>query len=283
MKFLLTGAGGQLGTAFQALIPPEALVALNHSELDITDKKAVEETLVQHQPDCIINCAAYNQVDRAEKEAEAAFQANALGAFHLAQAASQVNAVLVHFSTDYVFDGAKQPPYRESDPPLPLGLYGLSKLTGEWLVRSTARKHFVIRTCGLYGHARSIKAGNFVENMLAATRAGKPLRVVKDQIVTPTSARELAQRVLPLLETDVFGLYHMTNEGQCSWLEFAQEIFRLQGLSPAMEAVTTEEYQAAAARPACSVLENHKYRELGWREFRPWQEALQEYLEENAG
>ena len=278
MKVLLTGANGQLGTAFQGLLPGNSLVPLTRSDLDIANRTAVADAVAEHKPDCIINCAAYNQVDRAEKEAEAAFQTNALGALHLAQAANHADTVLVHFSTDYVFDGKKQSPCRESDPPQPLGIYGLSKLTGEWLVRSTARKHFVIRTCGLYGHSRSVKAGNFAERMLEAAAAGKPLRVVSDQIVTPTSAHELAEKVLPLLETDAFGLYHMTNEGQCSWFAFAQEIFRQRGLSPPLEPVTSEQYNAPAARPLYSVLDNHAYRELGLNGFRPWQEALQDYL-----
>ncbi|MGH9862964.1 MAG: dTDP-4-dehydrorhamnose reductase [Candidatus Acidiferrales bacterium] len=274
MRILLTGAGGQLGQALQRVLAAEAVAALTHAELDITDSQAVGRAVEIHRPEWIVNVAAYNLVDEAEGQADAAFQVNALGVLHLAQAARAAGSTLVHFSTDYVFDGFKNTPYTETDLPNPLSVYGLSKLSGEILLRGGTPKYFLIRSCGLYGWPTNPRRDNFVERLLAAARAGQPLRVVSDQVLTPTSASELAEKVVPLVRTGRYGLYHMTNEGQCSWYEFAQEIFRLAGFSPTLEAVTLADYGARAQRPRYSVLENRAYAELGLPSFRPWQEAL---------
>ena len=278
MRILVTGAGGQLGQALQRVLAAEDVIALTRTELDVTDGEAVTRVVETHRPEWILNTAAYNLVDEAEEQADAAFQVNALGVLHLAQAARAAGSTLVHFSTDYVFDGRQDKPYGETDPPNPLSVYALSKFTGEILLRGGTPKYFLIRTCGLYGWPPNPRRGNFVERMLGAARAAKPLRVVSDQILTPTSASELAEKVALLVRTGRYGLYHMTNEGQCSWYEFAQEIFRLAGLSPRLDAVTLAEYGAPAQRPRYSVLENHAYAELGLPPFRPWQEALADYL-----
>lgn len=278
MRILVTGAGGQLGQALQRVLAAEEVIALTHTELDITDSEAVKGAVETHRPEWILNTAAYNLVDEAEEQADAAFQVNALGVLHLAQAARAAGATLVHFSTDYVFDGRQQTPYGETDSPNPLSVYGLSKLSGEILLRGGTPKYFLIRSCGLYGWPPHPQRGNFVERLLGAARTGQPLRVVSDQVLTPTNASELAEKVVPLVRTGRTGLYHMTNEGQCSWFEFAQEIFRLAGLSPRLEAVTAAEYGARAQRPPYSVLKNSAYAELGLPPFRPWQEALAAYM-----
>ena len=281
MRILLTGAGGQLAHDLKASLGGETLVALTRAELDITDAPAVRAALVRHRPDCLINAAAYNRVDDAEAEPAAAFAANAGGVENLARAAANAGAVLVHFSTDYVFDGAKRAPYIETDAPNPLSLYARSKRAGEEAVQRRCEKHFLIRTCGLYGAAGSrSKGGNFVERMLRLAAEGKPLRVVNDQVLTPTSTRDLAEKLLPLLRTRRYGLYHMTNTGECSWYDFAREIFRLAGAPAELEPVSTAAFAARARRPPYSVLDNAAYRAAGFADFRPWQEALADYLKQ---
>ena len=281
MRILLTGAGGQLAHDLKASLGGETLVALTRAELDITDAPAVRAALVRHRPDCLINAAAYNRVDDAEAEPAAAFAANAGGVENLARAAANAGAVLVHFSTDYVFDGAKRAPYIETDAPNPLSLYARSKRAGEEAVQRYCEKYFLLRTCGLYGAAGSrSKGGNFVERMLRLAADGKPLRVVNDQVLTPTSTRDLAEKLLPLLRTRRYGLYHMTNTGECSWYDFAQEIFQRAGLAAELEPVSSAAFAAWARRPPYSVLDNAAYRAAGFADFRPWQEALADYLKQ---
>lgn len=279
MRILLTGAGGQLARDLQACLGADELTALTRAELDITNPAAVRARLARHRPECIINTAAYNRVDDAEEQPEACFAVNAVGVYLLARAAAETGAVLVHFSTDYVFDGAKGRPYLESDPPRPQSVYALSKRAGEMFVEQSCGKYFLIRTCGLYGAGGNrTKGGNFVERMLRLAGEGKPLRVVNDQVLTPTSTRDLAEKLVPLLRTDRYGLYHMTNTGECSWYEFAREIFRLAGVVADLAPVSSAEFGARARRPPYSVLDNAAYRAAGFPDFRPWQQALADYL-----
>ncbi|OFV88266.1 MAG: dTDP-4-dehydrorhamnose reductase, partial [Acidobacteria bacterium RIFCSPHIGHO2_12_FULL_67_30] len=270
MRILLTGAGGQLAHDLKACLGGETLVALTRAELDITDAAAARAALERHRPDCLINTAAYNRVDDAEAEPAAAFAVNAAGVEHLARAAATAGAVLVHFSTDYVFDGAQRAPYVETDAPNPLSVYARSKRAGEEAVQRRCEKYFLIRTCGLYGQAGNrSKGGNFVERMLRLAAEGKPLRVVNDQVLTPTSTRDLAEKLLPLVRTRRYGLYHMTNTGECSWYEFAQEIFQRASLAAELEPVSTAAFAARARRPPYSVLDNAAYRAAGFADFRP--------------
>lgn len=285
MRILLLGAGGQLAGDLQTVFSQEQLFAVSHAELDICDGPAVEAKAQEHRPELILNTAAYHRVDECEDQVEKTFSVNAAGIHHLARAANEVGAALVHFSTDYVFDGKKGTAYTESDPPNPQSIYALSKLAGEIIVRRYAQKYFLIRTCGLYGRASaSAKGGrgNFVETMLRLAREGREIRVVSDQVLTPTSTRDLAQKLLPLLRSDRYGLYHMTNTGHCSWFEFAQEIFRLAGVRPQLQPTTSAAFGAKATRPSYSVLDNLAYREAGFTDFRPWQEALGDYLKTGA-
>jgi dTDP-4-dehydrorhamnose reductase len=230
-----------------------------------------------------VNTAAFHRVDDCEEQVAQSFAVNAVGVHNLVRAANQVGAVLVHFSTDYVFDGSQRRPYAETDHPHPQSIYALSKLAGELMVRRYADKYFLIRTCGLYGHAGSSgKGGNFVETMVRLAKAEKPIRVVNDQVLTPTSTKDLAEKLVPLIHTDRYGLYHMTNTGECSWYEFAREVFRLAGLKPNLEPTTTAAFGAPARRPAYSVLDNLAYRAAGFADFRPWQEALSDYIRSRA-
>ena len=280
MTTLLIGATGQLGTELRQAFGDHDLAPLAHSDLELTDRAQVREALDKYRPGLILNTAAYHRVDECEDNPERAFAVNAMAVRDLATAARGIGAVLVHFSTDYVFDGRQRRPYRETDPPGPLSVYAASKLAGEYFVRATLERYFLIRTCGLYGIAGSRdKGGNFVETMLRLAREGRDIRVVGDQVLTPTSARELARKVRQLVETGQYGLYHITNNGECSWYQFAQAIFELSGVRPLLTETTSAAYGARANRPAYSVLDNANLHRLGLDDLRPWHEALKEYLE----
>ncbi len=281
LRFAVVGSAGQLGSDVCRLLPANA--ALTRADADLTRPEQLRQTLEVFRPDTVINCAAYNLVDRAEQEPETAFAVNAWGVRNLALICRDLNCVLVHFSTDYVFglDGDRRTPYTEGDAPGPVSVYGLSKLAGEYLVRSICPKHFVVRTCGLYGAwGRGGKGTNFVETMLRLGQAGKPLRVVNDQICTPTYTADLAKTTLELVQTDRFGLYHLTNAGACSWFELAQAIFAESGIHADLQPIASIEYGAPAHRPAYSVLASLNLKVLGLPTLRPWQEALRAYLAE---
>ena len=232
----------------------------------------------QH-PDVILNTTAYHRVDDCESQPEVAYAVNVLAVLNLVRIANELNALLVHISTDYVFDGKSSQPYTETSPAMPLSVYGNSKLAGEYIVRSLASRHIVIRTCGLYGIAGSRgKGGNFVEIMLAKAFAGDQIRVVSDQILTPTYTFDLAQQIEVLLASGETGLFHITNEGSCSWYEFAHAIFEFSGVKAALSPTTSESYKAPAQRPKYSVLENARLKTLGLNRMRPWNEALVGYF-----
>jgi len=281
MATLLIGARGQLGTELRQAFADDDLVALAHADLELTDRAKVWEALDTYRPGLILNTAAYHRVDECEDEPERAFGVNALAVRNLAMAAKRIGAVMVHFSTDYVFDGRQSLPYQEGDPPGPLSVYATSKLAGEFFVRAVLDKYFLIRTCGLYGTAGSLaKGGNFVETMLRLAREGREIRVVGDQVLTPTSARDLAKKVRQLIETERYGLYHITNSGECSWYRFASAIFELAGLRARLSETTSAAYGARATRPAYSVLDNANLRSLGIDDLRDWRDALADYLDE---
>ena len=279
MTTVVIGANGQLGSELRQAFKGHDLVPLAHTDLELTDRAQVREALDKYRPGLILNTAAYHRVDECEDEAERAFAVNALAVRDLAIAAREIGAVLVHFSTDYVFDGRQSRPYREGDPPGPLSVYATSKLAGEFFVRAVLDRYFLIRTCGLYGTAGSRgKGGNFVETMLQLAREGREIRVVGDQVLTPTSAKELAKKVRQLVETGRYGLYHITNSGECSWYQFASAILELAGLRARLSETTSAAYGARATRPAYSVLDNANLRSLGLDDLRDWRDALADYL-----
>lgn len=282
MKYAVLGALGQLGRDLCPRLSGD-VVALNRERLDLTRPETIRPALEALRPDVFINCAAYNFVDQAEAEPEAAFAANAWGVRMLAQACRDLNCVLMHFSTDYVFglDATRRTPYAETDAPGPVSVYGLSKLAGEYVVRAICPRHFVVRTCGLYGvHGSGGKGTNFVETMLRIAGQGKPLRVVADQTLTPSYTADVAAASAALVQTDRYGLYHLTNRGACSWFEFAGAIFELAGTNADLGPTTSQAYAAPAPRPGYSVLANTAYDALGLPPPRPWREALAAYLEE---
>jgi dTDP-4-dehydrorhamnose reductase len=230
----------------------------------------------------VINVAAYNLVDRAEEEPEVAYRVNALGPRNLALSCGEIGATLFHVSTDFIFglDTDRKTPYRELDAPGPLSAYGLSKLAGEYFVRSLCPRHFVMRTCGLYGIECSRGKGNFVETMLRLGAERDSLNVVNDQRCTPSWTMDIAHAILALLETDQYGLYHATNSGSMTWYEFAAEIFGQAGITVELHPITSDQFGAAAQRPGYSVLDCQKLAEATGLKLPPWQKALAGYLQQ---
>lgn len=251
------------------------LINTDVDELNITDKQEVMEKIREIAPDIIINCAAHTQVDACETDEERAYQINAAGPYHLSLAANEVDSVLVHISSDYVFDGKKEGAYVEGDPYNPQSVYGKTKLEGEELVRKTAHRYFIVRTEWLYGEGR-----NFVNTMLKLSETNGSVRVVNDQYGGPTSAEEVVKVIDLLCHSEKYGTYHATCEGVCSWAEFTKKIFELCGKSTKVIQVTTEEYGAAAKRPANSVLENKKLKETFGYQMADWEDALKKYLKD---
>jgi dTDP-4-dehydrorhamnose reductase len=284
VKILLIGANGQLArdlhAEFTAAGNRHEIIPVTHEQLDIRDKRSVDDLMAASRPECIINTAAFHRVDQCEDETETTFAVNENGVLNLAQAAHQQKALLVQLSTDYVFDGVKRSAYVERDEANPLSIYGKSRLAGELAVQQNCARYIIIRTCGLYGMAGSqSKTGNFAETMLKLAAAKKTPRVVNDQVCTPTSTRELARHMIRLIPSGAQGLFHMTSTGECSWFDFARQCFRLAGVHAAINPVSSEQYGAKAKRPAYSVLDNLAYRSAGFSDFRPWQEALAEYMQ----
>ena len=273
------GAHGQLGSDLMRLWGERA-VPLTHADVEISDPASIEQTLGTLQPEYVVNCAAYNAVDRAEEEPAAAFAVNAFGPRTLARYCQSNGAAFLHVSTDYVFGGSSQDatPRTEEDRPEPTSVYGTSKLSGEYLVAQSCSRHFVVRTCGLYGNALDESKGNFVRTMLRLAGERDELRVVNDQHCTPTSTADLARSIDALLATDAYGLYHATNSGQTTWFEFAQTIFRLTGKEIRVTPITSAEFAAPAARPSYSVLDCGKLERAAGAEMRSWEEALADYL-----
>lgn len=283
-RVLLIGARGQLGVDLAAVLSAAyEIIPTTQDEMPVEDAARVRACVVQHNPGIIVNCSAFHRVDDCETQVEQAFRVNVYGLRNLALAARESGALLVSFSTDYVFDSARRTPYGEDDIPTPKSIYGVSKAAGEIMLRALYERHFLIRTCGLYGYAGSReKKTNFVESMIGWARQGKPLRIVSDQVCTPTPTLELAYAVRNLLAVEDYGLYHLTCAGQCSWYEFATAIFELMDLHPTLSPVPTSEFPTPARRPGYSVLDNRRYRSLGFEDLPHWRDALRSYIEGRA-
>jgi dTDP-4-dehydrorhamnose reductase len=282
VRVVVVGGNGQLGTDIAAAFSErgDAVVSLTHTDIELSNLDSVRSQLSAASADVVVNTAAMHHVERCEEQPDKAFAVNAIGARNLALVTRELTSVLVHISTDYVFDGAKGKPYEEGDVPLPLNIYGNSKLAGEHAVRTGNPRHFVLRTSALYGkHPCRAKGGqNFVELMLRLGRERGGVRVVDSEFVSPTSTADLARQVVALSGCDAFGLYHATGEGSCSWYEFAKEIYSLAKVNAKVDVASSSEFPAKVARPHYSVLENRALNQLGLNKFRPWQEALAAYL-----
>ncbi|WP_455615535.1 dTDP-4-dehydrorhamnose reductase [Eisenbergiella sp.] len=275
-KIIVTGCNGQLGRAVNLFFKDAADISFVNTdvgELDITNIDKVMELAREVKPYAIVNCAAHTGVDACETEYDKAFKINAIGPRNLAIAARETGAKLMHISTDYVFDGKATKPYVETDATNPQGAYGSTKLAGENFVKEFADRYFILRTAWLYGDGK-----NFAKTMLRLSEDHDMVTVVGDQFGSPTSAAELTKAINALLFTENYGTFHATCEGSCSWAEFAQEVFRLAGKTTQVKAITTEEYGAAAPRPAYSVLENRMFKLTTDFMFADWHDAIAEYM-----
>lgn len=277
-EIAIIGGNGQLGKELAAFLPAESVSVLSRQDADLETPGAITSLLKRLEPRLVFNCAAYNQVDLAEADPNKAFAINAFAAREVSHTAAELGITVVHFSTDYVFgsEGFRNLPYKEGDCPGPLSTYGISKLAGENFVRAFCPRHFIIRTCGLYGkHGSGGKGTNFVKTMLKLAAAGKSIKVVEDQILAPSFAQDVAKATLRLIEDCPFGLYHLTNSGQTSWYGFASKIFELTGVAADLTATTSAEYGSKANRPPYSVLTTEH---ACAPRLRSWEAALEEYL-----
>jgi dTDP-4-dehydrorhamnose reductase len=273
----VVGAHGQLGRALVAQLGPRVAWAGGRQELDVRDAASVARCLLAARPDVVLNASAWNAVDAAETHFDEALAVNASGPAHLARAARELGALLVHVSTDYVFDGQSSEPYVESARPAPLSLYGVSKLCGEQAVAAAGGEHLIVRTSAVFGRGGSkAKGGSFVERILARAREGQPLRVVSDQVFAPTYAPDLAAALLALVELQARGLVHVAGGGACSWHALALAALEQAGIHTPVLEIAAAELKQPARRPAYSVLRSE--RNLGLQPLRDWQDALREFL-----
>ena len=280
-RAVVFGAAGQLGVELMRELQARgyATIGFDRGDADITDGAAVESAVAGHEADVVFNCAAYNQVDIAEREPSAAFQVNALAVRHLALACRQADARLVQFSTDYVFDGFAHHPYAEDDHPHPLSAYAVSKLAGELYARAYLDNALIVRTSGVYGPGgRKTARGNFVELMMRLAASQQPIRVVQDHVASPTFAPLLAARAADLVERGQTGVFHIGGGAPISWFQFARLIFQAAGVDPLVLATNHREYRTAARRPQYSALSNAKMERLGLPPMPPIAKALEEYF-----
>ena len=260
----------------------EEAVGFAHEDLDVTDDGSVASAIGSLKPDWVLNTAAFHRVDDCEVDLTRTFAVNAIGALNVARAAADAGSGVVFYSTDYVFGGEERErnhPYEEADTPQPLSVYGTSKVAGEQLVMQANARHLVVRSAGLYGTATSRKGWTFPELMLNKARTDGFVRVVTDQVLSPTFTADLAQKTRELIEHDAVGLFHLTNEGECSWFEFARGALDLAGVEAKMEPISTAQIQQRARRPSYSALATTRLGEVGLNPMRPWEEALSDYLQ----
>ena len=276
MKVVVTGAKGQLGTDLVNLLVNRGyeVYGYGREELDITNFNQVKQVISEVNPDVVIHAAAYTKVDLAESEPDQAFLINAYGTRNVVVASEAIGAKLVYVSTDYVFDGTANVPYNEFAPTNPLGVYGKSKLAGEQFVRDLHSKFFIVRTSWVYGK----HGNNFVKTMLKLAQERDELMVVHDQVGCPTYTVDLANCILELIQTEKYGIYHVSNSGHCSWYEFAKAIFEEAGIEIKVNPCTTKDFPRPAPRPAYSVFEHMALRLNGFKEMPHWRESLKNFV-----
>ena len=274
MKILITGAYGMLGSDLREVLKNYELICTGSKDLDITDEDAVIDFISEKMPDFVINAAAYTAVDDCETHYDEAYAVNAIGPKNLAIACKKIDVPLVHISTDYVFNRRKKTPLVETDKLGPQSAYGKTKLAGEQFIQENAEKYFILRTAWLYG----LHGGNFVKTMLELAESHDEITVVNDQIGSPTYSLDLAVAITNLLNSDKYGIYHVTNEGECSWYEFAKLIFEFSNIDVKVIPVSTEEFPRPAPRPHYSVLDNKKWNASGFVPMKDYKEALGGFL-----
>ncbi len=282
MKIAVIGAGGQLGSDLVRALKGSDILPLTHRDIDINDHEAASDILSSARPDIVINSAAYNLVDESEDNPEQPFATNAFAVRNLAKVCERIGSVLVHVSTDFVFDGEKGHTYKETDPPNPINLYGVSKLAGEFFTRNISTRYYIFRVASLFGITGSRgKGGNFVETMIKKAKKGEQITVVSDLVMSPTYTWDAAKKINEVIMGRApFGIYHLTNSGYCSWYEFAQAIFDMSGTRYEIEPKTASEMGLRAKRPRFSALDNERLRLSGFDDMRGWRDALKEYLSE---
>lgn len=281
MKITVIGSTGQVGSYLTKILSAKHdVIGLSHEELDITDFQKTRDTLFKLKPDLVINTAAYHKTDECEENPEKSFSVNSIAVRNLALTCKDLSAVLLHLSTDYVFDGRKNEPYTEDDVPNPLNVYGVSKLAGEIFVKNTLEKHFIVRPSGIFGRAKKVGKANFIDRMIQLAKERKKLKIVDDQIFSPTYAKDLAEKISELIKTEKYGTYHITNSGYCSWYELAKTAFELVNIQTDLKPIKSKEFPAKAKRPKFSVLENKRLKMIGLKEMRHWESALKDYLKE---
>ena len=275
MKILITGSNGMLGhDLIEALKDNHELVLTTSRTLDITDKEQVFDFISQNKPDIVINSAAYTDVDGCEENQDLAYSVNGEGVKNLAFACREADSALLHISTDYIFNGENTRPWVEDDEIGPISVYGKSKLKGEQAILEILDKFFIVRTAWLYG----VNGRNFPKTMLELAENHSQITVVYDEVGTPTYTPDLAKAISQLIETDHYGIYHITNSGSCSWCEFARYIFEVVGKDVEVIPVTAAEFARPAPRPHYSVLENRNWIEKGFEPLRSYKEAIKEYI-----
>jgi dTDP-4-dehydrorhamnose reductase len=280
VKTLVIGSSGQLGQDLMSTFGDNT-VGLTHADVDVTDGVSVSRIVREHQPDWVINTAAFHRVDDCELNPTLAFAVNAIGAANVARATAETGAGVVFYSTDYVFSGEGRPrrdPHTESSKPDPCNVYGASKVAGEHLVMNANPRHLVIRSAGLYGTATSRKGWTFPELMVSKGQSDGWVKVVTDQVLSPTYTHDLARTTQALMEREARGLFHLTHEGECSWYEFAQATFDITGIAVNLEPTATVTGERRARRPPYSALASERLTEAGVPQLRPWRDALEHYL-----
>ena len=276
MKILITGSNGMLGhDLIEALKDNHELVLTTSRTLDITDKEQAFDFISQNKPDIVINSAAYTDVDGCEENQDLAYSVNGEGVKNLAFACREADSALLHISTDYIFNGENTRPWVEDDEIGPISVYGKSKLKGEQAILEILDKFFIVRTAWLYG----VNGRNFPKTMLELAENHSQITVVYDEVGTPTYTPDLANAISQLIETEHYGIYHITNSGSCSWCEFAKYIFEVAGKDVEVIPVTAAEFARPAPRPHYSVLENRNWIEKGFEPLRSYKEAIKEYIE----
>lgn len=276
MKILVTGANGQLGWDVVKELQKQNIDCYGaaRKDFDLVDFKAAEEFITDYMPDAVIHCAAYTAVDKAEDEQGLCYLVNASATENIAEICKKINAKMLYISTDYVFDGTKDGFYEVDDEPNPINIYGKTKLLGEQVVQKILDKYFIVRISWVFGE----HGNNFVKTMLRLGKERKELNVVADQYGSPTYTADLAPLLVEMVQTDKYGIYHATNEGVCSWAEFAEKIFKIAGMDVKVNHITTAEYRTMAKRPLNSRLSKKELQFNGFRLLKNWKEAIKDFI-----
>lgn len=286
MRIVVIGANGQLGTdCCEVFSKVHETIPLTHADIEISDIDSVKRVMNSLKPDVVVCTAAAHNVPKCETEPETAFKINGTGSINLAKISAETGYKLVQFSTDYVFDGRKMKPYIETDAVFPQSVYAVTKYAGEQFVMNYCEKFFVIRVSGIYGKVpcRAKNNTNFIVNMVNAAKTKPEVRVVNDEVLTPTPTHEIAKNTLTLIETEEYNLYHMTCEGEVSWCDFAKTIFEELNLTTPLHPASVSDFPSVVKRPFYSVLENHNLKKIGLNQMPHWQESLVSFLRENYG